>query len=57
LTRHIAARFSTPCAKAPAWASVKAAFEVPSEAALRYASDLCHEILRQIEAIRKGEKR
>jgi hypothetical protein len=56
ITRHIAARFSTACAKAPSWGSIKAAFDVPSEAALRYAYDLCHEILRQIDAIRKGEQ-
>lgn len=56
ICRHVAAKYSTPCAKAPSWKSVIEAFNNPSEAACRYASDLCHEILRQIEAFRKGEK-
>lgn len=56
ICRHVAAKFSTPCAKAPSWKSVIEAFNNPSEAACRYASDLCHEMLRQIEAFRKGKK-
>lgn len=55
ICRHVAAKFSTPGSKAPSLKSVKEAFEHPSEAACRYAHDLCHEILRQIEAIRKGK--